>query len=541
LLKFLPEIGYEGSVVGSIRRPEVWLAMLLVAVVPTGCFVEFIVGAQPGTTTQTAPCPAGEVLCGEVCAPEAACNDCHEGTVGCGGSSSTSTGTTTGGCAETGQCSGEPPCEGPGCGDGSGGDSGSGSGGEVHFCGDGVVDSGEACDDGDSDDTDACTTLCQPAMCGDGFIGPGEGCDDGDLVDDDECTNKCSPPSCGDGQVQAETEDCDDGNADDSDACLATCVLASCGDGHVQAGVEACDDGNPSDADECTGQCKPPTCVDGALNGAESDIDCGGPDCPACADGSACLNDDDCGSGHCSVGICGYTTTCLEIKQDQPEELSGTFTIDPDGPGDGAPFQVYCDQETDGGGWTMVYKLSTGVAADPYVLWTGGPVNATDETLLGTSKSSKHYVSGFLSKYWNDGGVAVNDARVHLYYAGELERHWRFAAAGTSKWSWFDSSRLLASSYDDLPAGPFNRFSIAGDNWKGTGRRWFINRNYDGCGSDNGWLIVDTDGNFCSWEANNGSPAIRILYSSGSEYTNWSSATLDGTIGVADVFAVFVR
>ena len=47
---------------------------------------------------------------------------------------------------------------------------------------------------------------------------------------------------CGDG-LQDRGEACDDHNADDSDACLSTCVNASCGDGFIRTGVEACDDG----------------------------------------------------------------------------------------------------------------------------------------------------------------------------------------------------------------------------------------------------------------------------------------------------------
>jgi hypothetical protein len=57
----------------------------------------------------------------------------------------------------------------------------------------------------------------------------------------------------------------------------------------------------------------PESCRDEEKNGQETDTDCGGPDCPPCAQGQACLGDDDCapvvyGSwGPCEVpdsGIC---------------------------------------------------------------------------------------------------------------------------------------------------------------------------------------------------------------------------------------------
>ncbi|HSA58273.1 MAG TPA: hypothetical protein VLJ37_01140 [bacterium] len=57
-------------------------------------------------------------------------------------------------------------------------------------------------------------------------------------------------PACGNGVVES-PEACDDGNADETDACLSTCAAASCGDGFVQAGVEDCDGGVDCAAD-CT-------------------------------------------------------------------------------------------------------------------------------------------------------------------------------------------------------------------------------------------------------------------------------------------------
>lgn len=47
---------------------------------------------------------------------------------------------------------------------------------------------------------------------------------------------------------------------------------------------------------------------------------------------------------------------CTELKAQIPSTLSGQYWIDPDlGSSDNA-FEVYCDQETDGGGWTLVWS-----------------------------------------------------------------------------------------------------------------------------------------------------------------------------------------
>lgn len=46
-------------------------------------------------------------------------------------------------------------------------------------------------------------------------------------------------------------------------------------------------------------------CDDGVRNGEESDVDCGGSTCPACADSLACLTANDCDSGVCRANLCG--------------------------------------------------------------------------------------------------------------------------------------------------------------------------------------------------------------------------------------------
>jgi cysteine-rich repeat protein len=79
-------------------------------------------------------------------------------------------------------------------------------------CGDGVVDTGEECDNGDenADIADACRIDCTIPTCGDGIADTPEECDDGDEIDDDECTNSCfrgeaSFAVCADGSIGSAT------------------------------------------------------------------------------------------------------------------------------------------------------------------------------------------------------------------------------------------------------------------------------------------------------------------------------------------------
>ena len=94
------------------------------------------------------------------------------------------------------------------------------------------------------------------ASCGDGRIDAGEDCDDGNNDDRDACLSSCRRARCGDGVVWLGVEPCDDGNLDNGDACLSTCRVARCGDGMVRRGVEACDDGNLQNGDGCSSQCQ---------------------------------------------------------------------------------------------------------------------------------------------------------------------------------------------------------------------------------------------------------------------------------------------
>jgi cysteine-rich repeat protein len=207
--------------------------------------------------------------------------------------------------------------------------------GDVPVCGDGMVGGGEACDDGNKENTDACLDTCVPAACGDGFTQDGvEACDDANGDNTDACLDTCVAASCGDAFVQADVEACDDGNDVETDGCLNTCAVASCGDGVTWDGVEACDDGNDVDDDACSNMCASASCGDGVVQAAAGeecddknmvDTDACLNTCklPTCGDGVVWANMEDCDEGGANNDETGPCRTDCTLCECQGEDVMG--------------------------------------------------------------------------------------------------------------------------------------------------------------------------------------------------------------------------
>jgi cysteine-rich repeat protein len=160
------------------------------------------------------------------------------------------------------------------------------------LCGDGTLSFGEQCDDGNTINGDGCDAGCQveegSGICGDGYRDFHEQCDDGNTVDNDGCTASCEQEYCGD-LVQQTSEECDDGGRcwdgsacrtrdacpkvdgiaplcvpEPCDTCDNQCRKVECGNGRVECDEE-CDDGNTNDSDGCTSTCLLAFCGDGII------------------------------------------------------------------------------------------------------------------------------------------------------------------------------------------------------------------------------------------------------------------------------------
>ena len=236
------------------------------------------------------------------------------------------------------------------------------TGGLIDDCGDGNLDNGEHCDDGNDIDNDGCTNACTLTFCGDGDLqqpngqgtgGPQndgiEGCDDGNLVNDDSCDNNCDSTiegPCGNSIINT-GEQCDDGDTESGDGCSSTCQLEviNCGNNIIDIGEDCelpstfdntfcsqstqtcqgtkqgtrdalgdCDSGCDCVQDPFTFQCEPPQC--GAQ--CDADIDCNDFD-PNTID---TCNLNSCGCENIETGECGNDII------DPPSEECDGFNID---------------------------------------------------------------------------------------------------------------------------------------------------------------------------------------------------------------------
>jgi len=138
------------------------------------------------------------------------------------------------------------------------------------LCGNGRLDSGEQCDDGNKNYGDGCSGMCSIEIsgCTDDSAynyNPSASYDDG----------SCAYAYCDDGIRNGDEEGIDCGGSYCGPEYNQYCALI-CGDGLVE-GTEQCDDGNTIDDDVCSNLCTvTASCIDNIKNQNELGVDCGG-------------------------------------------------------------------------------------------------------------------------------------------------------------------------------------------------------------------------------------------------------------------------
>ncbi len=217
-------------------------------------------------------------------------------------------------------------------------------------CGDGVVDPGEACDDGRDNSNsapDACREDCALASCGDAIVDGGEACDDGANLGGDGCDPLCRVET-GPGEVEInDTPDAADplpedgifGSLAEDDVDCFALEVPTCG------AVEALlDDGFGACTAEATVGLHDPDGVMVATGSTEAD-GCARLD-PAEASGARWL---DAGTyAVCVEGLEGYPVPGYRLVASTVDSLALGMPLPDDLDGDGIPAQ--CDDDDDGDG-----------------------------------------------------------------------------------------------------------------------------------------------------------------------------------------------
>ena len=163
-------------------------------------------------------------------------------------------------------------------------------------------------------------------FCGDGVQDPWEDCDDGNTVDCDGCDRNCKLPACGNG-IRCAPEECD--GSDDAACpgkCDASCTCAVCGDNVAQGPAETCDG---TDDENCPGHCPPPgdpnecrcapVCGDNVVQSPE---ECDGTAVAACPAGPGtveCLPPGDPNECRCRPGLDHFMSYKVKATKGTPD------------------------------------------------------------------------------------------------------------------------------------------------------------------------------------------------------------------------------
>ena len=132
-------------------------------------------------------------------------------------------------------------------------------------------------------------------------------------------------------------------------------------------------------------------CSNGLRDGDETDVDCGGKDCPnACALGLGCTVARDCVEGLvCESSLCAVPASCKALHDARSNAISGVYKIQPRGVAN--PYPAGCEMTLFGGGFTLALKVDASKTTFDYdaAFWTNTQLYNPTETSLDDTTEAK--------------------------------------------------------------------------------------------------------------------------------------------------------
>ncbi len=190
----------------------------------------------------------------------------------------------------------------------------------------------------------------------------------------------------------------------DSDCLSGSCASGVCSDTMCRS------DGECPDRYMCASGGICIACIDNIRNGTETDTDCGGSSCPACADGKACAGNSDCLTGNCESGICKPKVDLCKNGAQDPGETD----VDCGGPCAQCGVGKKCGSERDCTSWMCQEGTCQGVACETVI---ANEVLINEVFTNPDTGAAMHHSSSKQMKYielYNSSAKRANIGELHI-------------------------------------------------------------------------------------------------------------------------------
>ncbi|XP_045179452.1 uncharacterized protein LOC123539046 [Mercenaria mercenaria] len=185
----------------------------------------------------------------------------------------------------------------------------------------------------------------------------------------------------------------------------------------------------------------------------------------------------------------------------------------------------------------MWFRTTIGIGKDSVTAWRTGDGATDDPECRNVRKNGcrLHYRDPRIDTWSLQ---KITKVQYSIYKDGKQVAWVLFNAVGSTMDNWFDKSRVIGSSYNDLTSSAaYNFFAIKDESpvlFRVT-RHWYVSSKFAGCGNDDYWFVTEEGTGNCGYDRLTQYPYI--LYSLGPTMANTANQE---NFGFGDVAVVRV-